>query len=112
MISQPTRWILYLGSGDEGMFQRFKRRTPLLLIEVETAVQEIDEGVELFNLHIIHALCVSHKPRTEISSRFREVEYADDILFGLLACAVEFKRRAHVFYLSGQLVLFNASEIQ
>ena len=71
---------LPLRSGDEGMLQRLNRRTSLVSIEIETPIQEISEARQFLELHIIHILCVRNQPCSQISSRLREVEDADDVL--------------------------------
>lgn len=55
------------------MLERFRRRTALVGIEVQTSLQEIHEKVQLLDLDVIHTLCVGEQPRLEVARWLSEV---------------------------------------
>lgn len=66
------------------MLQRLRRRTSLLRIEIEAAVEQIRKQIQLLHVHIIHPLGIRDQPRLQVSSRFGEAEDANDIFCGQL----------------------------
>lgn len=65
---------------DERVSQRLVGGASFLGIQVQTSIEEIDEEIQLFELGITHPFRIDHQTRFEISGRFREVQYPNDIL--------------------------------